>query len=46
MSQAQLRALEGVGDAAVVAEDGVAYLKIDSEVVDRAALDAFSSARR
>jgi MFS family permease len=44
--QAQLRALEGVGDAAVVAEDGVAYLKIDSEVVDRAALDAFSSARR
>ena len=44
--QDQLRALEGVGDAAVVAEDGVAYLKIDSEVVDRAALDAFSSARR
>jgi MFS family permease len=39
----RLLELEGVGDAFVVAEEGVAYLKIDRERIDMAELDAFSS---
>ncbi|OOZ36646.1 MFS transporter [Solemya velesiana gill symbiont] len=40
--QAQLREIEGVGDAAVVGEEGVAYLKVDSQVVNYEALEKFS----
>ena len=39
--QQRLLAVEGVSDAAVIAGDAVAYLKIDPKVVDYAALDEF-----
>ncbi len=42
--QRQLLALEGVGEAFVVGEEGVAYLKVDPQRVDFDALDAFSVA--
>ncbi len=42
--QLRLRDIPGVGEAAVVAEDGIAYLKIDKNEIDMAALDAFSAA--
>ncbi len=38
----QMSEIEGVGDALVEAEEGVAYLKIDSGVIDMNALDEFS----
>ena len=44
--RSELLALKGVGDAFVVADEGVAYLKVDSKVVDRSALDAFSVVAR
>jgi len=43
--QSRLLAIEGVGDAAVVADDAVAYLKIDPKVIDYAALDEFNLER-
>ncbi|MCB1761391.1 MAG: MFS transporter, partial [Gammaproteobacteria bacterium] len=43
--QERLLALEGVGDAVVVAEDETAYMKIDPQLIDMAALDEFSVAR-
>lgn len=43
--EARLLALDGVGEAVVVVEDGIAYLKIDSKMIDMAALDEFSAAR-
>ena len=42
--QRRLLAMQGVGDAFVVAEEGVAYLKVDPKQVDFDALDAFSAA--
>ncbi len=39
----QLLALPGVEEAVVIAEEGVAYLKVDSKTVDREALDAFAA---
>ena len=40
--EARMTAITGVAEAVVVAEDGVAYLKVDSRTVDEAALQAFS----
>ena len=40
--QARLLEIAGVGDAVVVAEDEVAYLKIDPKMIDMTALDEFS----
>ncbi len=39
----RLLALPGVEEAVVIAEEGVAYLKVDNKVVDREALDAFAA---
>lgn len=39
----RLLALPGVEEAVVIAEEGVAYLKVDSKTVDRKALDAFAA---
>jgi MFS family permease len=39
--RAELMAIEGVGDAAVVAEEGVAYMKVDPQVIDFSRLDEF-----
>ena len=39
----QLSEVTGVAEAVVIPEDGVAYLKVDKKVLDRAALLAFSS---
>ncbi len=39
----RLLALPGVEEAVVIAEEGVAYLKVDNKVVDRKALDAFAA---
>jgi hypothetical protein len=41
--QRQLLAVPGVRDALVVAEEGVAYLKVDSRELDSARLEAFSA---
>ena len=41
----RLLALDGVGEAVVVADDETAYLKIDPKMIDMAALDEFSVAR-
>ena len=41
---AALRAVTGVRDAVVVAEEGVAYLKVDRRRLDRDALMAYSAA--
>jgi predicted MFS family arabinose efflux permease len=40
---AELAAIRGVAEAVVVAEDGVAYLKIDRRILDNDALLAFST---
>ncbi len=42
---AQLLAVTGVAEAVVIAEDGVAYLKVDRKRLDREALRAFSVTR-
>lgn len=42
--EADLRAVPGVAEAVVVVDEGVAYLKVDSRVVDYARLEAFSAA--
>ncbi|MCU7921084.1 MAG: MFS transporter, partial [Candidatus Thiodiazotropha sp. (ex Dulcina madagascariensis)] len=39
---AKLMAIDGVADAVIIAEDGVAYLKVDLTVVDREALDGYA----
>lgn len=41
---ARLLAVEGVAEAVVVAEDGIAYLKVDRRKLDRRALRAISAA--
>ena len=43
--QSRLLAVEGVRDAAVVADDAVAYLKVDPKLIDYAALDEFNRER-
>ncbi|MDH3414640.1 MAG: MFS transporter, partial [Gammaproteobacteria bacterium] len=40
----RLKNVRGVAEAVVVAEDGVAYLKVDRRILDRAALRAISTA--
>jgi predicted MFS family arabinose efflux permease len=42
--QARLSGLPGVGEAVVMAEEGIAYLKVDTQCVDFALLDEFSVA--
>ncbi|MCW8905678.1 MAG: MFS transporter [Sedimenticola sp.] len=42
--EARLSRIDGVGEAVVMAEEGVAYLKVDSGSVDFAILDEFSVA--
>lgn len=42
---ARLGGIPGVAEAVVVAEDGVAYLKVDKDNLDRAALDGFRVAK-
>ncbi len=42
---ARLLAIAGVAEAVVVAEDGIAYLKVDRKRLDREALRAFSATR-
>jgi MFS family permease len=42
---ARLLAVTGVAEAVVVAEDGIAYLKVDRRRLDREALRAFSATR-
>jgi len=42
--QAELARITGVADAAVVAAEGVAHLKVDKSLVDFTVLDAFSTA--
>jgi hypothetical protein len=42
---ARLLKVAGVADAVVVAEDGIAYLKVDRRHLDREALRAFSETR-
>lgn len=42
--QMQLREITGVGEAVVMAQEGVAYLKVDTQSVDFALLDEFSVA--
>jgi hypothetical protein len=39
---AQLMAIDGVADAVIIAEDGVAYLKVDLKIVDQAVLDGYA----
>jgi len=39
----QLSAIAGVAEAVVVAEDGVAYLKVDKSLLDDAALERFAA---
>ncbi|GMQ76138.1 MAG: MFS transporter [Gammaproteobacteria bacterium] len=41
----RLLAIAGVAEAVVVAEDGIAYLKVDRKRLDREALRAFSATR-
>ncbi len=41
--QARLLGIEGVGEAVVVAADGIAYLKLDKGVVDMEQIGAFSA---
>ncbi len=40
--QARLAGMPGVGEAVVLAEEGIAYLKVDTECVDFGLLDEFS----
>jgi hypothetical protein len=42
---ARLLKVAGVAEAVVVAEDGIAYLKVDRRNLDREALRAFSVTR-
>lgn len=42
--QMQLREIPGVGEAVVMGQEGVAYLKVDTQSVDFALLDEFSVA--
>ena len=42
-TEARLLAVTGVAEAVIVVEDGVAYLKVDRRVLDRAALRAIST---
>jgi MFS family permease len=42
---ARLLAVAGVAEAVVIAEDGIAYLKVDRKSLDREALRAFSATR-
>jgi MFS family permease len=42
---AELAAIPGVAEAVVVAEDGVAYLKVDAAVLDQQLLEGFSVAK-
>ncbi|MCM8854288.1 MAG: MFS transporter [Candidatus Thiodiazotropha sp.] len=39
---AKLMAIDGVDDAVIIAEDGVAYLKVDLGIVDQDALDLYA----
>jgi predicted MFS family arabinose efflux permease len=39
---AKLMAIEGVDDAVIIAEDGVAYLKVDLKIVDQQTLDGYA----
>ena len=41
----RLLQISGVAEAVVIAEEGIAYLKVDSRSVDVAALDEISVAR-
>ncbi|MEO6696557.1 MAG: MFS transporter, partial [Gammaproteobacteria bacterium] len=41
----RLKKVPGVVEAVVIAEEGVAYLKVDSALLDEAALSEFSAAR-
>ncbi len=41
----RLLAIAGVAEAVVVAEDGIAYLKVDRKRLDQEALRAFSATR-
>lgn len=41
----RLREIPGVVEAVVVVEDGIAYLRVDSKLLDEAALDAFLVAK-
>jgi MFS family permease len=40
----EIRQVEGVVEAVVIPEDGVAYLKVDSKLLDEEALESFSTA--
>jgi predicted MFS family arabinose efflux permease len=40
----RLREIPGVAEAVVIAEEGMAYLKVDTRVLDQSALDEFSAA--
>ena len=42
--QGTLQGIAGVGEAVVVADEGVAYLKVDTQYVDFTILDEFSRA--
>lgn len=42
--QTRLRDMPGVGEAVVMAQEGVAYLKVDTQSVDFTLLDEFSVA--
>ncbi|MCW8920403.1 MAG: MFS transporter [Sedimenticola sp.] len=42
--QAELQQIEGVGEVVVMADEGVAYLKVDTQYVDFGILDEFSVA--
>ncbi len=41
----KLAGVQGVAEVQVVAEDGIAYLKVDKDTLDRNALDEFSATR-
>jgi hypothetical protein len=42
---ARLLSIAGVAEAVVVADDGIAYLKVDRKRLDQEALRAFSTTR-
>jgi len=37
----EIRAIEGVAEVVLIPEDGIAYLKVDNQIVDKKALLAF-----
>ncbi len=41
----KLAGVQGVAEVEVVPEDGIAYLKVDTDTLDRSALDEFSNTR-